>query len=215
MDDPQREIDRIQKRTRRYWFDDGLAEIASGSGFLLVALYLVLAHAFAGRTPGAVLDTAFPLAVVVIVLAARRLIRATKDRLVHPRTGYVSFQERRSNRWANSALSAVIAVAVVFLIVRMPGLRAWIPALFGLMLAAGFLAFGRKAGVLRFPLEGLSCAILGLVLSILHVDSAISLMLAWLGVVLIAGGAAALAAYLRNAPAPTRDGPTDATREEA
>ena len=202
MDDFQREIDQAEKRTRRYWFEDGLAEISGGLVFLLVALYLLVDDALRGTAPGAVFTLAFPVLIVVLGLAGRRMVRAAKDRYVHPRTGFVSFPRRRGHRAARAALAFVIAVLFGLLASRARILVTWIPALEGGIFAVAFFYLGRKVEILRFPLEGLLCAITGVALSAvgLSEDVAAALLFAWLGVVLIAGGGVAFLGYLKRVP---------------
>ncbi len=201
MDDPQRDIDRIERRTRRYWFDDGLVEIVTGSGFLLVALTLVLVQAGGGRL-GWLANLAFIVAVFIAAFGGRRAVRVAKDRYVHPRTGYVSFQCRRAPRWLNALLGFVIAAVLTIALSHAPAIRDWIPALMGATLAAGFLVLGRSEGTLRFPLAGTSCALVGVGLAMLRLseDLAAGLLFAWTGIVLLGGGTVAFLLYLRGAP---------------
>ena len=202
MDDFQREIDQAEKRTRRYWFEDGLAEISSGLIFLLVALYLLVDDALRGTVPGAVFTLAFPVLIVALGLAGRRLVRAAKDRYVHPRTGFVSFPRRKGHRVARAALAFVIAVLFSLLVSRARVLVNWIPALEGGIFAAAFFYCGRKVEILRFPIVGLLCAIAGVALSAagLSEDVAAALLFAWLGVALVTGGSVAFLGYLRRVP---------------
>lgn len=209
MDDPQSEIDQVEKRTRRYWFDDGLAEIGTGAGFLLVALSLLFARAFEDRL-GRWVNLTFIVAVMIGTFVGQYAVRVAKDRYVHPRTGYVSFARPPANRWANAALGVVIGAIFAFAVSGARGLAEWIPTLIGVMLAAGLLAFGRITGRLRFPLAGISCAAVGLLLSMLRFSEnlAAGLLFAWTGIVLVAGGIAAFRAYMRQAP-PQIDGRVD------
>ncbi len=219
MNDLQREMEQIEKRTRHYWFDDGLAEITIGAAFLLVALDLLLTQTLAGRAPARLLNNVFPILVILVVFGSRRVIRAAKDRFVHPRTGYVSFaRPRGANRWANAVLGAAIAALVAFVASRVRAFDEWISAFIGGVLGGGFFVLGRQAGMLRFPIEGLSCVVLGVSLSILRVnqDLAAAAVFGWLGLVLIAGGTSAFRAYLRNAPpAPPGGSIADGSGEDA
>jgi hypothetical protein len=204
MDDLQREMQQIEKRTRAYWFDDGLAEIASGAAFLLVALDLLLTQTLKGRASARLLNNVLPILVILVVFGTRRVIRAAKDRYVHPRTGYVSFARPHANRWANAVLGAVIAALVAFGASRVRAFDEWISAFIGGVLGGAFFVLGRQAGTLRFPIEGLSCVVLGVSLSLLRVnqDLAAAAVFGWLGLVLIAGGTSAFMAYRRHAPPP-------------
>lgn len=215
MDDPQRDIDRVEKRIRRSWFDDGLAEMAAGSGFLLVAAYIFLAPAFERRVPSPVLNLVWPALVLGGWFAARHAVRLAKQRYVHPRTGYLSLDRKPAHPVASTLASLTVAAILAFIAARAQALHGWIPALTALVIAAAFLAFGRQTGMVRFPLEGLSCALVGLLLSLRHVgeNPAIAALFGWVGFILIAGGAAALLAYVRHAPPPADDGSENAPRE--
>jgi hypothetical protein len=86
----------------------------------------------------------------------------------------------------------------------MHALPDWIPALEGLLFAAAFLYSGRKAELVRFPLEGLFCALTGFGLSLLHLDYNVAQasLYASLGLVFSLGGLVAFVRYLRQAPLP-------------
>jgi hypothetical protein len=60
--------------------------------------------------------------------------------------------------------------------------------------------------LLRFPLEGIFCALVGFGLSLLHLDNNIAeaLMFGSLGLVFTLGGIIAFVRYLRQAPPPER-----------
>jgi hypothetical protein len=207
MDDPQRQIDHVEKRTRRYWLDDGVTEIAAGLAFLIVALYLLAEHALRGTPRGGLFSIAFPILVIVLAAAGQRAVRAVKDRYVHPRTGFVSFARPHAPIWARVAaalLAFLIAMLIVLFASHAPALRNWIPALEGGILAAGFLFASRQADIVRFPVEGLLCAVGGILLSMmpLSFEVAVALLFAWLGAVLISGGLIGFVGYLRRVPPP-------------
>lgn len=202
MDDLQHELDALEKRTRRYWFQDGVVEMSTGTVFLVVAVYFLLQNAWRDTLPHTVLNFAFPVLVVALVLAGRWMVQTVKDRYVHPRTGYVSLRRREGHRWARGALAFVIAALTTLVVSRSPVLRNWIPALEGLVFGVAFFVLGRNADILRFPVEGLLCALVGVVLAVsrLQHDVAVALLFAWLGVVLAAGGLVAFIGYTRQLP---------------
>ncbi len=202
MDDLQHELDAVEKRTRRYWYQDGICEMASATVFLLVAGYFLLQNAWRNSAHDLLLNIAFPLIIVALALAARRVIRVVKDRYVHPRTGYVSFSRRAGHRWARAALAFAIGVLTTLLILRSPVLVNWTAALEGLVFAAFFFYVGRKVDILRFPIEGVLCAVVGVLVSASHLDEdvAAALLFAWLGVLVGTGGLVAFVRYARQLP---------------
>ncbi len=203
MDELQHDLRRAGDRARRYWFEDGLAEISGGSVFLVVALYLGLEQALRHTPSGGVLNMAFPLAAVALALAGRRLVRIAKDRFVHPRTGYVEFRRPR-RPWITALLAAAMSALMAFLLSQARALVEWLPAVEGLMFAGAFLYLGRRTHLLRFPVEGLVCVLLGTAVSLFHPgqDIGTAMLFAGLGVTVLAGGFAAFAQYVRQAPPP-------------
>ncbi len=207
MNDPQHEMESVEKRTRRYWFDDGITELVAGLAFLLVALYLLAERAFRSSALGRVFDLALPILVVVLAFATLRVVRAAKDRYVHPRTGFVSFPRKHQTRLAkiaNALAAFVVAALFVFLVSHTPSLRTWIPAFTGALFAISFLVAGRRVDLVRLPIEGLACAAAGVLLSVMALDRdvATALLFGWLGAVLVVGGLVGFIGYLRHTPPP-------------
>lgn len=97
----------IERRARRYWYEDGFAEL--GLGVLFGALGLVFAleaSASAGVVRVAAVAT-LTLLVLLGTLAVRRAIKTSKERLTYPRTGYVVY------RRTSSSSRTILAVLVI------------------------------------------------------------------------------------------------------
>jgi hypothetical protein len=205
VDDIEQDITRVERRARRYWLEDGLAEVFSGTVFVLVGLYLALLTLGPSKGPGAAaLVAGFPVLVIGPSLILRKLILAAKDRYVHPRTGYVRLPARTTHAWSTGILAASIAALIALLVNRVPFIVTWIPALLGLVLAVAFLVAGRRTNLTRFPAEGIVVVAAGLALSLQHVDEnlAAGLLFAWVGLVMAAVGAVVFRRYLRRSPPP-------------
>ncbi len=204
MDDLRGEIDRIEKRTRRYWFDDGIVEISAGIVFLVVAAYFVVEEALGGAGSGRFLNVAFAGLVVVLAFSAKWAARAIKDRYVHPRTGFVAFPRRSGRRWAKAVLGFACGSLLATVAMRAPLLQNWIPAVMGGIFAVAFFYVGRRADVLRFPVEGLLTAAAGVAVSFLHVseDVGIALLFGCFGLLVTGGGLVGLVGYLRHTRRP-------------
>jgi hypothetical protein len=196
------QVQQVQRRTVRYWFEDGLVELVIGGGFLLMGLCFVIL----GTVPLPGYTTLLPMALMIgLILAGPRLIRRAKDRFVHPRTGYVSFtRPSPRRRWVTPIVGAVTAMLFVVLVGRKPSLEVWVPAVLGLLMAGFFLRMNRSAELGRFSfLAGVS-AITGLLLSLNGHSGQVAggIYFAVVGFLMAAGGALALRRYLRNAPPP-------------
>ena len=195
------QVRRVKRRTVRYWFEDGLAELLIGGFFVLIGLYF----ATMGALPKDVtlLEAFFPAFIIALGLAGRRLIGRAKEGLVYPRTGYVSYVAPSSRlRWLTPALGAVIAALMVTLIRRAPALETWIPAMQGLLVSALLLVMNRSAQLGRLSFLAFVSSLTGLLLSIGSVSSetAAAIFFALVGLVMAGGGAMALRRYLRQAP---------------
>ncbi len=115
MDPLDADIHRATRRAFIYWFDDGLQEILVGGCFFLIGVFLCLQGLVGKRPPlNAFFSLGFPVLFVGLFLAARRLVVALKDRYVHPRTGYVSFQRgsRKARSWWTWAATTARSCAV-------------------------------------------------------------------------------------------------------
>ena len=204
MSDPlQPDIDKARRRAAHYWLQDGLNEITVGVLLALVGVYLALEGALT-RTAPLRAWTAFGLLVLVVGvgLASRRVVLALKDRYVHPRTGYVALRQTNPrSRWLAGLLGGVIA-ALFAVVARAPAMLAWLPAAQGLVLGLLFFATWSKVGLIRFPVEGILCALAGLALSLPGLDEGLAsgLVFVWAGLVMAVGGALAFRSYLRTAP---------------
>lgn len=90
MDTEQR-IDRVIRRTQRYWYEDGLTEIGLGALYLGIGL---IAAAQVVLPPGPLVLAISVLGLPVLFLAGgwalKRGIAAAKEQVTYPRTGYVA-----------------------------------------------------------------------------------------------------------------------------
>lgn len=106
------EITKTQRRTRGYWFSDGITEIVGGIALALVGLPMFLAV----RTGIEMLSTMALMAMILLFPLSARVVRFLKDRITHPRTGYVKYPAPSMSRRVKSMIAAgAVAVAMVIL----------------------------------------------------------------------------------------------------
>jgi hypothetical protein len=204
----ERQFRDAELRTRRHWYEDGLAELMIGTLFVVVALFFLaqdlLGRGVAGSRVAASLNLVLMFVVVVACFLGRRFIGRAKERWVYPRTGFVRYARRRSQRWVAGLLGGAIGAMSVALIERAPGAEAWIPAAVGLLIG-GFLAWqGRFAGVARLSSLGLVAVAAGLAVSLLNVPSnqSAAAFFGALGAALALSGSITFARFARQAPPP-------------
>ena len=147
----RREIEELMRRTRRYWYEDGLWEIAVGGFFLLLAL---LWYAQARTPQGSPLWAIYaftPILLIVLVYTlGMRLIERLRSRHVWPRTGYV--KPSRRAYWPFSRVIGLVVVALLALGFVAPSIAGgkWLPALWGLGFALVLVVGARFLGLRRW-----------------------------------------------------------------
>ncbi len=205
MDDLRSEMERLEKRTRRYWFDDGIVEISVGLTLLVVALFFLVENSVGGApTAPRIVNVIFASLIVVLALSVKWAARRLKDRFVHPRTGFVAYPRRRNRRWTRGALGGLLGLLFAIVIMRTPVVANWIPAVMGGLFAVGFFSMGRRVDLLRLPIEGFLAALAGVAVSLLQVseDMGLALLFGVLALVIGCGGSVALVGYLRRTRPP-------------
>ncbi len=202
------EIYETIKRTRRYWFVDGLAEMSVGLTFSLLIIYYRAAEGF---KPEWLRLPAFVIGAPALILGSTWLlgkaVSALKERITYPRTGYVSYPRRQgSERWKRVILSATIGMAVgaatSLISSSLPPIYQQL--FFTALVACVYVSIAYSMGLKRFYLLALGALVLqGLIqLSSLEPDTQYFLFLIGQGALWFLSGMGALIAYLRQNRAP-------------
>ncbi len=202
------DIDRVVKRTWRYWYDDGLAEIAGGCLFVAIGL-LFLAEAL--LPPGLLPSlSAIGLPVVAVggTLLAGRVVRALKMRLTYPRTGYVSYRPAGKSRLLRGMVTGALAGMLAAVFATVHATRAWIPAMQGLAIGAGWLYLAYRVDGARFCGLAVVSGLIGTAAALGNLGDTLGsgVYFAAMGVATAASGAMALRAYFRQTRAPAEVG---------
>lgn len=192
-------IDDIVKRTYRYYYEDGLVEMAVGLMFIACGLVLFSWQGI-GSSPlvTALLVVGLPAVVIGGAFVVRRLVQDVKRRVTHQRTGYVAYRrgEPANNRWFLLAAVLILVVASLFL----PDIFNRMQAVVGTLLAIilGFL--GYRFGLRRFYLLGAATLIIGIAAAVRIEDEllATALTFAASGLLLLLSGGLTFLGYLRR-----------------
>lgn len=205
MDD--RTIDEAMRRPQRYWYEDGLGEIAAGVLFLLVGL-LFFSEAVWHLPPS---FSSIGLIVVVFfgIQFGRRAVKALKARLTYPRTGAVTYQRepRYRGKLAAVAIAAMVVAAVVAFAMKSTLPLSWIPFLDGFVIGIFLLYFAHMNALNRFYLLSAASVILGILVGIAGLGDQLgsAAYFSAFGIALLVSGGATLSAYLRR-PVPPAEG---------
>jgi len=201
--DTSSDINRLMKQTQRYWYEDGLADMAMGGFMLLLGLL------FAGESltpPGSPLwafwGMGLPAFLIGGGLVAGWTIKRLKSRVTYPRTGYVEYERRGPARLAwliGIGLAAALLAAIFVVVIR------WSvsPILFfGLVFLGAFSYVAFRVRLWRYLLFGLWSLVLSLVIAplSLSLEQSSALYYPGLGLGLIALGWVAWRRYDTGAP---------------
>lgn len=195
----------IERKTRRYWYVDGLAEIFIG---LLLAVTGLMVLAMEAAPPGSGQRIALVAGMMVIIFGGAwlggKMVRAVKARVTYPRTGYVSYRKPTRQRRRRNILIMIpiAAIWIILVVIFGKGLIAWVPLIEGLVLAA--LLWVAGMGLLRFYLLAGLSLVVGGILAYLQIGGNVGQMAfnAVMGLFLAISGTITLIQYLRQTSAP-------------
>jgi hypothetical protein len=200
-------LDRTIKKTRQYWYIDGLAEIAFGGLCLVLSLYFFAKTTLPPQSPiGFGLDIGFVLLVVSYGFLASRILKAIKMRLTYPRTGYINYPRSTGKRRRTTfVIGGMIGMVIGVTIATAPASSNWIPAINGLLIGGAWLYIDHQIGLPRFYAMALLSALLGMGLSIIGLGDLVGLAIYYLvsSLIMLAFGGFTLFTYLRGSNPPT------------
>ncbi len=205
-------IDKVIQRTHRYWYEDGLAEIATGCMFVVCGLFLfMMRFARPGSPLACIMAVGFTGLVAFGGLAVSRAVRAAKNRVTYPRTGYVSYRRPGGNGrpWIIGA-GVGIALAVMGIVLSKVHAPTWLGSMSmvqGLILGAVLLYIGHRLGLARFYVLAFLSALIGVVVSLGGFDDALgsAAYFGEMGLVLTASGLFTLRTYLSQTQPPVEE----------
>jgi hypothetical protein len=206
------DIDKVIQRTHRYWYEDGLNEIGTGCIFILCGLSLLMMYSV---PPGSLLSPVLAAGFVILVafggLFVSRAVKAVKNRVTFPRTGYVSYRRPGSSgRPYVIGASVGIVLAVLGIILSKVHAPTWLGSIAivqGLILGAGLLYMGYRLGLTRFYALAFLSALIGVVVALNGFDEALgsAAYFGEMGFVLTASGLFTLRTYLSQTQPPVEE----------
>jgi hypothetical protein len=193
----------IQRRLRRYWFEDGLAELGIGGLFLVVGLAFIVGALASNSTARAAAVVALLAVVGIGTIASRFLIRAVKERVTYPRTGYVEYR-RSGSRSRYVAAVGIIALISASAVAAQAGAVDRTLALQSLTLAAVLGVPAYRFGLFRFyALAGAAVAAGAIAwIAALDEEAGSALIYGGVGLALVGSGGWTLRGYLHRSRGP-------------
>jgi hypothetical protein len=206
------DIDKVIQRTHRYWYEDGLNEIATGCMFVLCGLFLFMMYSVPlGSLLAPVLAVGFVILVAFGGLAISRAVKAVKNRVTYPRTGYVSYRRPESNRRRRLILGGLgIALSMLCIVLSKVHALAWLvsmPMVEGFIVGGIVLYLGYKLGLARFYVLAFLSALVGVIVALNGFDDALgsAAYFGEMGLVLTASGLFTLRTYLSQTQPPVEE----------
>ena len=195
-------ISEARRRHEQSLLRDGLAEILTGVIVLQQIAGDQIIHS--GNVPARVI---YFVALLLFVIFLPRMLRAVRERLSYPRSGYVQELPRR-RRKVVLLIAATLPPAVTFAYLRYCGgtggenpdeLLRWVPALAGVGLGALLFHAGIRNGFRRYFALGIFSTVLGIGLSLeTPWDVALTAWCTGVGCAFLCSGGIALSSYLRT-----------------
>lgn len=195
------QLDKVVKDTYRYFYIDGLVELAVGLLFVLIGLSML---GWVYTDEGSMWRVAAVLLMPVLILGGtfsmKYLVRFLKERVTFPRTGYVRYKEGEPNvgRW----LVIAVALGLVIVIWFLPEWLSKIATIQGILLAVILGLIGYRVGLGRFYLLAAVALTAGIGASYLIANEIIGSLLTYVAVggLMILMGGITLINYLRQHP---------------
>jgi len=196
-------IQDIQKQTFRYYYQDGLVELAVGILFLVIGLDAWAITSLPAGTPLSIASwVLLPILTVGGIIGVQRFVKYLKERYVHPRTGYIEYAARPNRyRWWVSGVALALILAVILLPFD------WLQkgsVAGGTILCVILATIGYQVSLKRLIAIGvLSLALgVGLALSPLTDNASLAAVFAAVGLILCLTGTFGFRKYLAENPAP-------------
>lgn len=215
QDMDQKDLQKIEKRTTSYWFEDGVFDIVVGFGLALLGLSYFVVEAL---QPISWLANVAGLLQVILMMAVffllNRVVVKIKEHIVYPRTGEVRYNKRpRSERFKRALRSGALSFlfAAAFSIFALaPKMHQVLPAIVGGLFAFSFLLLGMKVGVMRYYIIGTGVFVAGLLVSLLPSGfiNQTGVMFLAIGLIMALAGGIGLWTYIKNNPVGSDNGET-------
>jgi MFS family permease len=198
-----RNLDGIIRRTRGYFYQDGLVEMLLGVLFLVVGLLLQVWVTLQSDSPwNLLMAIGLPVLVIGGVVYTQIAIRHLKERVTYPRTGFASYGEKQPSRirW----LFTVVPLALIVLSLLLPQWFSQMAWFEGAMLGLALLIIGTRAGLWRFYLLAGLSLLIGLVATVMTSGDlpGTALTFSGAGLALLISGVITFRRYLRHHPKP-------------
>jgi uncharacterized membrane protein HdeD (DUF308 family) len=207
----QLKIENIIRNTRKYWYVDGLSEIAGGMIIFTTGLtYWLVSTLEYTNIKAILLMIAQPAVIIIGSIIAQKYLPKIKERLTYPRTGYLTFRRPPKNRRVKRALIVGLVAGLVGALVTMLSNQLpdnYLPLLSSVFLFIFSIYIAYQTAVSRFYVIGILMVILGAAISFLPFENVLpyTLFFSGVGIIWIISGIITLIGYLKKTSPQTEE----------
>jgi hypothetical protein len=200
----QVKIENIIRNTRKYWYVDGLSEIATGLVIFATGLtYWLVSTLESTNIKALLLALTQPAVIIIGTLIVQKYLPKIKERITYPRTGYITFRKPPRNRRLKHALIFGMVAGLVAALVGMVSSRLpanYLPLLSSVFLLIFSIYLAYQTAVPRFYVIGFLMVLLGAVISFVPFGNALpyTLFFCGVGIIWIISGVITLIGYLKK-----------------
>ena len=194
-------IQDIQKQTYRYYYQDGLVELAVGILFLVIGLDTYVISSLPPGSPASIIAwIALPILTIAGIFGVQRFVKNLKERHVHPRTGYIEYADKPNRyRWLVVGFALALTASMILLPYE------WLQkgsVTGGMILCVILASIGAQVGLKRLIAAGASSLVLGVVFGFLPItdNASLAATFAAVGLILVLIGGLAFRKYLTDNP---------------
>lgn len=203
----QENLQKIEKRTVSYWFEDGVYDIVIGIGFVILGLsYFALAAVQEIDWLANLSGLIQIVLLVAVFFLLGKVVKKIKQSVVYPRTGEVVYRQRppsiRFMRGMRAGVMSFLVAAVFTFFALAPSMHQVLPAIVGALFGIAFMILGWRVGVVRYFIIGAGSFITGGIISLLNHPfiNQTGILFVAIGLIMAVAGGIALALYLKNNP---------------
>jgi hypothetical protein len=198
-------LEEVMRRTYRYYYEDGLVEMAVGGLFALIGL-VILGYQQAQGNPALVLAGTLGMMVVTAggVFVVRWVVTRLKNRVTAPRTGVVTHSRQPSPwRWWIIGGTLLLVLIGFFLPEEFTG----IPVMEGALLTLILASIGGRIGLRRMLVAAILPLATGVLSAFIGLEELTggALVFAVTGGMMALMGIAVFIRYLRDNPLPQEE----------
>ncbi|MAT41583.1 MAG: hypothetical protein CL609_04510 [Anaerolineaceae bacterium] len=196
-------INEIMRNTKKYWYVDGLSELAGGVLIVMIGVTYYLSSLIPNVVVRSLmLGLGQPVIIIFGSVLIGKAVKKIKETLTYPRTGYLSFRRQKSKKVSRVLFIIIFAIAVSvmvgFVASNLPD--QFIPLVVGLFMSILIIFIGYQNNVPRFYLIAVLTVGLGLLISLWYPEGVLPFVFMFVGsgILWLISGGWTLFNYLRN-----------------